>query len=189
MLVVKSTSLRANPLAIDAVAHVAAGDNGEPRGVSEPLGSVRSSSWRGSSNRGSSSHNPPGDARLFDELQRELDRAGVRALVFGVRGQLELSAADDGPSESVRAATFEALEMFQKRAARLLHGAGMAHVDVTLANSGAVRWSSVSRDSSLVMVADDGNTSPALVERLSGRLRRSREAANASGDGVSRSLS
>ena len=166
MLVARSTSVRVSPLALDAVAHVATGGQGDA-----PAPAV-SSIWQGTSDR----RDPPdgGPTGFFDELEQELARGGLRALVFGAHGEPSFSAAVDGPADTVRAATFLALDVFQARAARLLHGAGMARVDVTLHGGRVLRWSALAGEPSwaLFMVADDGATSPALVERLSGRLRR-----------------
>jgi hypothetical protein len=169
-LLARSMSLRVNPLAIDAVALVAAG-NVEP--AVPPLGAT----LRGASDR----RRPPiPDATGFlDDLERELGRSKLRALVFGSHGKASFSAADDGPAEALRGAAFAALDAFQARAAQLLHSARVARVDVALQGGGVLRWSALSRELpwALVIVADDGATSPALVERLSGRLRRGIDAA------------
>lgn len=171
MLVVRST-MRVNPLALDAVAHVAAGGVGDVASPPVPT------SWRGTAER-----RRPADGGLatafFDDLESELARSKLRAVVFGAHGKASFSAADDGPTDGVRSAVFLAIDMFQAHAARLLHGAGMARVDVTLHGGSVLRWSALAREPAwaLVILADDGTTSPALVERLSGRLRRGIDAA------------
>ena len=166
MLVVRSTSIRVNPLALDAVAHVASGGLGDL--PAPPMPSI----WRGAADRIRPAEGGP--AGFFDDLEHELVRSKLRAVVFGAHGKASFSAAADGPEGSVRAAMFLALDTFQARAARLLHGAGMARVDVVLHGGSVLRWSALAREPSwsVVILADDGATSPALVERLSGRLRR-----------------
>jgi hypothetical protein len=177
MLVVRSTSMRVSPLALDAVAHVASGGLGEL--AAPPVPSI----WRGGADRVRPADGGP--TGFFDDLEQELVRSKLRAVVFGAHGKASFSAASDGPAESVRAAAFLALDNFQARAARLLHGAGMARVDVMLHGGSVLRWSSLAREPSwaVVLLADDGATSPALVERLSGRLRRGMGAAPATANG------
>jgi hypothetical protein len=170
-LLAQSTSLRVNPLAIDAVASVAAGSV-EP--TVPPLGAM----LRGASDR----RRPPipDPTGFLDDLERELGRSKLRALVFGSHGKPSFSAADDGPAEALRVAAFATLDAFQARAAQLLHVARVARVDVALQGGGVLRWSALSRELpwALLIVADDGVTSPALVDRLGGRLRRGIDAAS-----------
>jgi len=178
-LLTRSTSLRANPLALDAVAHVAAGGVGGD--FSSPA-----ATWRGTTERRRPISGGP--AAFFDDLERELGRSELRALVFGAQGKVSYTAAEDGPAESVRTATFLALDAFAAQAARLLHGAAMSRVDVVLRADGILRWSALGRESlALVVLPDDGSTSPALVERLSGRLRRGIDAAREGSKGAPKS--
>ena len=173
MLVVRSTSVKVSPLALDAVARVASGGAGEAQ--APPLSSI----WRGVTSR--SRPDAGGPAAFFDDLEHELLRSELRGLVFGSHGDLTFSAADDGPTENVRAAAFAALDTFQTRAKHVLRGAGVARVDILLHGGGVVRWSALVPEApwGLLIIADDGTTSPALVERLGGRLRRSIDTAPA----------
>lgn len=175
MLVARSTSMRASPLALDAVAHVASGGAGSA--VTPPVPSM----WRGAADCRRPSDGGP--ESFFDDLEQELVRSKLRAVAFGSRGKPSFSAAADGPTDAVRTATFLALDDFQARAARLLRGAGTARVDVMLHGGGVLRWSSLAPQTTwaILITADDGATSPALVERLSGRLRRGIDASRSGG--------
>lgn len=183
MLVARGTSVPVNPLALDAVAHVASGGVGDL--VSQPL----SSTWRGAADRRRPSEGGP--LAFFDDLENELARSKLRAVIFGAHGKASFSAADDGPAESIRTATFLALDAFQARASRLLHGAGTARVDVILHGGGVLRWSALAREPAwaLVILADDGATSPTVVERLGGRFRRGIDAVNGAQKNLDGSLS
>ncbi len=172
-LVAKGSSLPVNPLAVDAVAHSAAGKT-----LPTPLPRLVAG-WRGSSDKRRASNGGP--IEFFDDLEREMDRANLRAAVLGDVAAVYFSAAEDGPSADVRASAFMAMNAFQERAAQTLRGAGMARVDLVVASGGVLRWSALpgARNLGLVLLADDGATSPAWMERLSGRLRRGLDASAA----------
>ncbi len=163
-LLVRSTSRPVNPFAMDAVAQVAAGAGWEPNGRPP-------AQWRNTSDR---VRDEAVESEVFRDLEVEFARAGLRGLVLGCKGRLVYSASVDGPNEGIRADVFEACEVFQTHVARTLRSIGTACVDVTLQGGGKLRWSAVSDDAEhgLLFFADDGATSPALVERVRGRLRR-----------------
>ena len=167
-------SVKVSPLALDAVARVASGGVGDPQAA--PVASV----WRSVTQRTVAQADGP--RSFFEDLDRELVRSELRALVFGRGGEASFSAADDGPAENVRAAAFLALHAFENRASRILHGARVARVDILLHGGGVLRWSVVDREApwAVLIVADDGATSPAFVERLGGRLRRDLDASQRS---------
>ena len=185
-LVAKGPSLPVNPLAVDAVAHSAAGKT-----LPTPLPRLVAG-WRGSSDKRRASNGGP--VEFFDDLEREMERANLRAAVLGEGGAVYFSAAEDGPSADVRASAFMAMNAFQERAAPTLRGAGLARVDLVVASGGVLRWSALpgARNLGLVLLADDGATSPAWMERLSGRLRRGLDAtaarASSSGPALERAI-
>ena len=173
-LVARGSTLPVNPLAVDAVAHSAAGKVLHSSPVRLAPG------WRGSSDKRRSTSGGP--VEFFDDLETEMARANLRAAVLGDGATVFFSASEDGPPAEVRASAFAAMNAFQDRAARTLHGAGLARVDLVVESGGVLRWCALpgARNLGIVLLADDGATSPAWMERLSGRLRRGLDASAAS---------
>lgn len=171
LLVAESTSRPVNALAVDAAARLAAGETWEPR---SDVG--RPSSWRGSNER---ERAPEGLAHEVEaELDREIARAQLRAIVCGSRGRALYSSASDGPAAPIRATLYDQIDGLRRDAVRCLRSAEVVRVDVLLTGAGALRLMATGdpEEHFVLLLGDDGPASTTLAERLRGRLLRGRGA-------------
>ena len=166
LLLVRTTSQRANPLAIDAVAHAAAKITSDPTTESAP-----SIAKPGSSER--IAVDDPRLTQAFGVLERELGTE-LAAVVLAADGTPLLSAASKGPSVETRRAVSTELDSLQDRVARALRAVGMARVEVTLRGGDVITWSSLGVRSrlSILTFGKVGKGSSARLERLIGAVRR-----------------
>ncbi len=169
LLVAESTSRPVNPLAVDAAARLAAGETWEPR---SDVG--RPSSWRGSNERERSPEALTYEVEV--ELDREIARAQLRAIVCGSQGRALYSSASDGPAVPIRATLFDHVDQFRRDAVRCLRSASIVRVDVVLTGAGALRFMALGDPEShdVLLLGEDGPGSTSLAERLRGRLLRGR---------------
>lgn len=176
LLVAESTSRPVNALGMDAAARLAAGESWEPR---SDVG--RPSSWRGSNER---ERAPEALAHEVEvELDREIARAQLRAIVCGKEGRASYSSASDGPAAPIRATLFDQLDLFRRDAARSLRSASIVRVDVVLTGAGALRFMALGDPEAhhVLLLGEDGPSSTTLAERLRGRLLRGRGAPRGAG--------
>jgi hypothetical protein len=166
LLLVKTTSQRVNPLAVDAAAHAAVRDLEElPQGIPASL------ALTGSTDLGQLEDAP--FAEVFATLERELGQH-VSALSLTHDGRAVFDAAKDGPDAKTRAVAASALAALADRATRTLRATGLARIDVTVRGGYVLSWSPVAQRSRLALVSFGraDARSPARVDRLLGSLRR-----------------
>jgi hypothetical protein len=176
LLVAESTSRPVNGLGMDAAARLAAGETWEPR---SEVG--RPSSWRGSNERERAHEGLPQEVE--SELDREISRAQLRAIVCGKEGRASYSSASDGPAAPIRATLFDQIGQFRRDAARCLRSASIVRVDVVLSGAGTLRLMALGDPEShdVLLLGEDGPASTTLAERLRGRLLRGRGTSRAPG--------
>ena len=164
VLLVRTTSQRANPLAVDAVAHAAAR-------TADDLGSRTARAARGSTDREAIEESHL--AHVFSTLDRELGH-DARGLMLTADGLPLYSAAKDGPSASARRAASIQLWSLQDRVARTLRTLGIVRVTVTLPDGDEVTWGALAPRSRLALVSFGraDARSGARLDRLIGTLRR-----------------
>ena len=166
LLLVRTTSQRANPLALDAVAHAAARTSD---GLAAPSASAPAS--LGSTDRVAASDSHL--AQAFPLLERELGK-DVRGVVLAADGLPMFSAANDGPSPATRSAVTAELSALSQRATQTLRAMGIARMEVLLRGGDAITWSPLGPRSRLSVVTfgrADARSGPRL-DRLVGALRR-----------------
>ena len=166
VLLVRTTSQRANPLAIDAVVHAAAS-------TASDLGLVATPSLASFGSTERFAVADPRFTRAFGLLERELGR-DFRAIALAEDGVPVFSAANDGPSAATRRAVSIELDSLQDRVTRTLRAPGMARVEVTLRGGEAITWSALGPRSRLSVVAF-GHVearSGARLDRLLGAVKR-----------------
>lgn len=168
LLLVRTTSQRANPLAIDAVVHASARTTAELGVVSAAATSLATS--------GSSDRFAPQDSHLatvFGALDREIDE-DVRSITLAVDGAPVYSAAKNGPSEATRRAVSGELASLQARVAHTLRALGMARMEVALRGGDTLTWSSLGPRSrlSVITLGRSSARSGARLDRLLGVIRR-----------------
>jgi len=158
-LVVKSTSQRPNPLAVDAVVHAASRVVREP---APPLACLAGTTER-------RAHEAT-FADFYADLDREL-RNDLRALSLLLDGAPVYATVDDGPDEPTRAIAARELALLATRARRLLRTTGTARVEATFRDGSRATWAALAPQSRLALVAF-GRLDERAVDRLAGRLRR-----------------
>ena len=162
LLVVATTSLSANPLAVDAVA-LACSRPGEPGLAPAPVRSV----FGATEVHGAP---PPALSEAAEELKREV-RGSVRGVALVYDAASVFSRVDDGPRADVRAALLAAIDPLQRRVADLLRTSGMARVHISLRDGSSVVWAALAPRSRLAVLFF-GEIDRRAVDRITGRLRR-----------------
>ncbi len=153
ILLVSTTSQRANPLAIDAVVHAAASTASDLSVVSAPSLAATGSNER---LEVEDSHL----ANVVDVLEREVGR-DFRAITLAADGVPLFSVAKDGPTAAMRRTVSVELHALQHRVTRTLRAPGMARMDVTLRGGDAITWASVGPRSRLSVVTRGAKSAPA----------------------------
>lgn len=161
-LLVATTSLPANPLAIDAVAHAAARS---PSDVT-PAGPVRA--LRGTTETRTS--DSPNLAAAFSEVGRELT-AEMRGILLAFDARVAFANVVDGPDERTRGAVVREVVVLKSQVERLLRTEQVTRVELRLRDGSAITWASLGPHSEL-SVLGVGHLDRRSVERISGRLRR-----------------
>ncbi|MBS2012932.1 MAG: hypothetical protein JST00_08600 [Deltaproteobacteria bacterium] len=164
VLLVRTTSQPANPLAIDAVAQAAA------RGGAFVPGSPSRAASGTTDRVGEADSHVAG---AYPLLERELGR-DVRAIMLCADGLPLFSAAKDGPSAATRKTLAAELHRVQARCADTLRATGIARLEVRLRGGDLATWSSLGPRSrlSVVTVGSYDARSGARLDRLVGALRR-----------------
>lgn len=166
MLLVRTTSQRANPLAVDAVVHASAKTVADLSNAAAlpPL-------LVGSSERVEASG--PRLAELSSLLDRALE-SDLRGIMLCADGVPLISAAKDGPAASVRRSLAMELSFLEERSSRALRATGLARLELVLRTGEAITLAALAPRSrfSVVTFGQLDTRSAARMDRLLGSLRR-----------------
>lgn len=166
LLLVRTTSQRANPLAVDAVAHAAAK-------TASDVGPDAARSLAGAGSNQRVSTKDPRFTLACGLLEREVGRE-FSAVALALDGEPVFSAAKNGPSPETRSMVSAELDSLQDRIGRTLRAPGIARVEIQLHGGDAIGWSSLGTQSRLsaVTFSEAGAGSHRRLDRLLGSVRR-----------------